>query len=782
MKKVLLILLTFISLTSFAQLQVKEGSFKHIPNAIMNDKYDHLDGNDLPMALIKISTENIPEQERLRLKFSGNLATQITKTPKTGQIWIYISAENATFINIMHPDYGTYKYHLPEKLCDFCTYEMVLQYVPIVNLIEETTKSQNNFLTITCDQNEAAIYIDDEYVGDKDGYKSLPIGSTHTWKIECDLYHTESGNVTITESQLIINKNLRPAYGFINVKTTPENGAIVYINNKRVGETPYKSNKLASGSYKVRVVKEMYKTSEQTFVVSDGKTTDAVLNMMANYVNVTINTNSQSEIYVDNDFKGYGKWTGKLSDGSHTIEARKASHTSTYKEVNLVFGKNEIINLEAPKPIYGYLEISSSPILADIYIDGKHYGQTPKVINNLLIGEHELKLTKQNCAEIKKNIVIEEGLSLAIDEDMEERYVIRDDYKTIYYKDIKEAETKLLEYYEERKQANLADDLAEYSYNEYFPYQMFMDLIKNDKRAIDYKFNFDEIITVSSDDNNIKLYKWYIMGGSMNPGLCNGFLCVRNDNEYNLYTSSQDDFDGYYSLPISLYANKIKEVETYDGKKVYLVFSRVSEVVSYVIDSEKGVVEYPFFTINNKMENIMEFYYFPILNDYYTINHIGIDYNTNGDIWVSLPNGYKEIHHFDGYKYELKEVVYNERIPLYENLRNFKSNVVILDFSPFVIRIDEMPNGNYRYASWHEKEMSEKPNLVINNSLCEKKVEEVDYGMYSEKIEYTFTNGEYQYIVSYYMTQYSSFIEERPMNLIVKCNGKTIKTITKESK
>ena len=101
MKKLLLILLTFISLNTFAQMQVKEGSFKHIPNAIMNDKYDHLDGNDLPMALIKISTENIPEQERLRLKFSGNLATQITKMPKTGQMWIYISAENATFINMV---------------------------------------------------------------------------------------------------------------------------------------------------------------------------------------------------------------------------------------------------------------------------------------------------------------------------------------------------------------------------------------------------------------------------------------------------------------------------------------------------------------------------------------------------------------------------------------------------------------------------------------------------------------------------------------------------------
>ena len=100
----------------------------------------------LPMALIKISTENINEQERLRLVFTGNRATQIIKKPKTGEMWVYISAEAATFINIKHPDYGTYKYLLPEELCDYCVYEMVLQYIPLVQ--ETGVVQQNNYLTI----------------------------------------------------------------------------------------------------------------------------------------------------------------------------------------------------------------------------------------------------------------------------------------------------------------------------------------------------------------------------------------------------------------------------------------------------------------------------------------------------------------------------------------------------------------------------------------------------------------------------------------------------------
>ena len=418
MKKILLILLTFISLTSFAQMHVKEGSFRQIDGFVMLDKNEHYDDNNYPMALIKISTENISAEERRKITFKGNLETYFDVHFEPSEIYLYIST-CATFIEIHHPDYGKTEYWLPQDLKGFCGYEMVVQYVPLVASFNESMKYQNNFLTITCDQDNAAVYIDDEYVGDKNGFKSLPIGSTHTWRIECDLYHTESGNVTITEGQLIIDKTLRPAFGILNVKSTPESGAIVYVDNKRVGETPYTSDRLASGSYKVRVVKEMYKTSEQTFVVNDGKTTNAVLNMTANFVNVTINTDSQSDIYVDEELKGKGKWSGRLSEGAHLVEARKISHASIFKEVNLTAGTTEVINVESPKPIYGYLEISSDPILADIYIDGKHSGQTPKVIYDLLVGEHELELSKQGYAELKKNIAITEGETLTLNEKLQ---------------------------------------------------------------------------------------------------------------------------------------------------------------------------------------------------------------------------------------------------------------------------------------------------------------------------------------------------------------------------
>ena len=419
MKRILLVLFAFISLNAFSQLQVKEGSFKHIPGGIIEDKQEYTDGNDFPMALIKISTENINEQERQRLVFTGNRETQILKRPKTGQMWVYLSAEAATFIDIKHPDYGTFKYYLPERLCDYCVYEVVLQYIPIAPATtNEVAKPKKTYLIVKSDQPDARVYIDDELISTQEASKAVDYGTTHTYKIECKLYHTESGTVTVNDRTLI-DKKLRPNFGYINISSSPEQGAKAFVDGDYIGYTPIKTDKLESGSHKVMVMKDMYKMKEETFIVSDGLTTNATLKMSANFVNVTISTDSQSDIYVDEEYKGKGRWTGRLSDGSHIFEARKSNHRTSVKSMDLVLGETNTITLDAPQPINGDIDINTSPMGATIYIDGKNYGETPNYISDILIGEHELKLTKQGCAEVKKTIVIKEGETLSVNEKLQ---------------------------------------------------------------------------------------------------------------------------------------------------------------------------------------------------------------------------------------------------------------------------------------------------------------------------------------------------------------------------
>jgi hypothetical protein len=417
-KRFLILFLTLIlSVPLFAQLEVKKGSFKEVPGFvnINSDPNYQNDDNDLPFAVIKVRTENITDKQRRDLHFESNLAVGIMLEYKTGEVWVYLTAKYADYLKISHPDFSSYEYALPLDLQPKKGYEMTL--VNKTGIVHEV--NVYNYLVITADQPNAAVYIDDVYAGEQFAQKSFMAGEKHIWRIECELYHTESGEAVIPEKEgqnITIEKTLHPAFGYLNVTSSPENGAIVYIDGKKVGQTPYQSERLASGEHKVRVMKEMYSATEQTFTITDGNTAQAAIIMTANFVNVTVTTDSESDIYIDNELKGKGTWSGRLDDGNHAFEARKASHRSSVENIKLTLGKDENIVIPNPTPIYGTLDVSTNPIGANIIIDGKSFGTTPRVLTNVLVGNHELRLEKMGCSPVVKNITLDNKNKLTINE------------------------------------------------------------------------------------------------------------------------------------------------------------------------------------------------------------------------------------------------------------------------------------------------------------------------------------------------------------------------------
>jgi len=415
---VLLFFVVFLYMTAFAQLEVKKGSFKEVPGFVNINTEIMDDDNNVLYAVIKVNTVNINDKQRHQLLFQGNAATFIELEYHVGEVWVYLSSTPATYLKISHPDFGSTEFWFPFDLQPKKGYEMVL-----VNKTGMTPEADvYNYLVVTADQPNSAVYIDDVFEGEQFAQKSFMAGEKHRWRIECELYHTESGEAVIPDKEgenVSVEKKLRPAYGYLNVTSSPESGAIVYIDGKKVGVTPFLTDKLASGEHKVRVMKEMYSAIEKTFTVTDGNTTQAQMTMSANFVNVTVTTDSESDIYVDNELKGKGSWSGRLGEGNHAFEARKASHRNSVENIKLALGKNENIVIPNPTPIYGTIDISTNPIGANIIIDGKNFGTTPRVLTNVLIGTHELRLEKSGCASVAKTITLDEKNKLTISEKLQ---------------------------------------------------------------------------------------------------------------------------------------------------------------------------------------------------------------------------------------------------------------------------------------------------------------------------------------------------------------------------
>lgn len=254
-KLVILITTIIILFPVFAQLEVKEGSFKEVKGFVNINTDKMYDDNDKPYAVLKIRTENINNRQRRELSFSGDAATFIEIEYKEGEVWLYLSYY-ASFIKISHPDLSSTEYYFPYDMEPKKGYELTLVNKSL--LPTTPAQVQYNYLVITADRKEAMIYIDDVYVGNERASQSFEVGEKHGYRIECDYYETVNGNVTITSGDPInIDIKLIPAFCYINVTTEPESGAIVFIDGVKVGTSPYKSDRLQGGEHTLRVVKEM---------------------------------------------------------------------------------------------------------------------------------------------------------------------------------------------------------------------------------------------------------------------------------------------------------------------------------------------------------------------------------------------------------------------------------------------------------------------------------------------------------------------------------------------
>jgi len=86
-----------------------------------------------------------------------------------------------------------------------------------------------------------------------------------------------------------------------------------------------------------------------------------------------------------------------------------------------------------------------------------------------------------------------------------------------------------------------------------------------------------------------------------------------------------------------------------------------------------------------------------------------------------------------------EKLIENDKDLIHNTLRNFEQPKLLLETEKFRIRIDELSNGVFRYASWSiNASMSEKPELVIENGNW---MPEGSGG----NNKYVFINGDYIY-------------------------------------
>lgn len=187
----------------------------------------------------------------------------------------------------------------------------------------------------------------------------------------------------------------------------------------------------------------------------------------------------------------------------------------------------------------------------------------------------------------------------------------------------------------------------------------------------------------------------------------------------------------------------------------------VSDFISYIKNNNRDSVaarvffpfkrQYPIPVINNKQEFLRRY------DEVFDAKLIDMISNSNpdkdwsavgyrgmmlfsGDVWLDYDGILVGVNYQSAYEVkEMHRLIAADKAGLYKPLRNFKQPVCILQTRAYVVRVDQMNDNSYRYASWKKgSSMAAKPDVVV---LKGEFVPQGSGGNHS----YVFKNGAYTY-------------------------------------
>ena len=288
----------------------------------------------------------------------------------------------------------------------------------------------------------------------------------------------------------------------------------------------------------------------------------------------------------------------------------------------------------------------------------------------------------------------------------------------------------------------------------------------------------DEVYICESEDGNMKFYSWDTGLGGTCPTYA--VLCQYLTREGKTTTVDMRVKEGDPA-----WVSNVHSIKKDDGTTYYIITR------SHLASSNDGYMWMDAFTIDHDtLKNVS------VLDGGDDLDECGLEinylisdwyYRTNGDGWdwlfeydaesknlyvpivvlvdetIRVVSDRYRLYHFDGMEFVAKGEIPHKGI--HASLKDYAWLAKYFRTLNYIVRVDKLENGAYRYASWKSPAtMSEKPNLTVIGGTFDK-----------EKDCYTFINDGVEYIVGYYEDRPNSEgIIERHKYLLVQKNGKTL--------
>lgn len=233
---------------------------------------------------------------------------------------------------------------------------------------------------------------------------TIPVEKAHTYNME----------LVAGEVQTIIKNAVTSQYVLFRV--TPSNASIEIDGQMLEVRDGGASKRMPFGTYDYKVQAPRYYAKSGQVTVNDPENKRIVnVSLEPAFSTVTMQVDADAEIWIDDTKCGTRTFTGELAYGTYLVECRLQGHRTSQKEVTITKeNASQKITLPKPTPIYGSIDVNSSPVDADVYIDGKKVGTSPIFVQEYLIGKYDIRISKTDYSDYTTSVTIAEGQTTTV--------------------------------------------------------------------------------------------------------------------------------------------------------------------------------------------------------------------------------------------------------------------------------------------------------------------------------------------------------------------------------
>jgi formylglycine-generating enzyme required for sulfatase activity len=263
------------------------------------------------------------------------------------------------------------------------------------------------------------------------GWFRMPLGDrillrkgSYSVRVSQTGYYDVSRTFSVGDEQnMIVEISMRKLPGFVTVATIPSAGAVVTINDSRVGPAPFGPLELQPGEHGVSVRADRFLPFDGVIAVPGlGQHEQLSVHLVPRWANVQIDSQPPgARVLAGNEQVGVTPATIELLEGTHQVSVVSDGYSAWDGTVVAVPNVDQTLPLIRLQPANAKLLVNSIPRGANVMVNGRYRGQSPISLDLAPGVNYEIGLSKAGYGMTSRKVRLEAAASDSITVDLTAR-------------------------------------------------------------------------------------------------------------------------------------------------------------------------------------------------------------------------------------------------------------------------------------------------------------------------------------------------------------------------